>query len=111
MISDLTPPTLELILINLIGKISRKDSLWKWSLMLCQIVFIRSGCACRSRIGYPINTTVVYWLVELDTFETGWDDLPMGSAGVDVIGGRAENAVLVPVEALKGYRMVNLRSL
>ena len=48
------------------------------------------------------NTTVVYSQVELDTSETGWDDLPVGSsAGVDVIGGKAENAVLVPVEALR----------
>ena len=48
------------------------------------------------------NTTVVYSLVQLDTSETGWDNLPVGSAaGVDVIGGRAENAILVPVEALR----------
>ena len=48
------------------------------------------------------NTTVVYAVVELDTATTGWEDLPIGSAaGVDVIGGRAENAVLVPVEALR----------
>ena len=41
-------------------------------------------------------------LVELDTSRTGWDDLPVGSAaGVDVIGGKAENAILVPVEALR----------
>lgn len=48
------------------------------------------------------NTTVVYAVVELDTSTTGWDDLPIGSAaGVDVIGGKTENAVLVPVEALR----------
>jgi multidrug efflux pump subunit AcrA (membrane-fusion protein) len=48
------------------------------------------------------NTTVVSSLVELETFKTGWDHLPVGSAaGVDVIGGKAENAVLVPVEALR----------
>ena len=48
------------------------------------------------------NTTVVYAVVELDTSRTGWDGLPIGSAaGVDVIGGNAENAVLVPVEALR----------
>ncbi|NOQ40253.1 MAG: hypothetical protein GQ562_08025, partial [Anaerolineales bacterium] len=45
---------------------------------------------------------VISSLVELDTSKTGWDDLPVGSAaGVDVIGGRAENALLVPVEALR----------
>jgi len=48
------------------------------------------------------NTTVVYAVVELDITTTGWDELPVGSAaGVDVIGGRAENAILVPVEALR----------
>ena len=47
-------------------------------------------------------TTVVHAKVELDTSTTGWGDLPVGSAaGVDVIGGKAENAVLVPVEALR----------
>lgn len=48
------------------------------------------------------NTSIVYAVVALDTSNTGWDDLPVGSAaGVDVIGGKAENALLVPVEALR----------
>jgi multidrug efflux pump subunit AcrA (membrane-fusion protein) len=48
------------------------------------------------------NTSVVYSLVEIDVSITGWEDLPVGSAaGVDVIGGKAENAILVPVEALR----------
>ena len=45
------------------------------------------------------NTTVVRALVQLDNSESF--NLPLGTAAsVDVIGGRAENAVLVPVEAL-----------
>lgn len=45
------------------------------------------------------NSSLVHAIVKLkDTLKT---DLPSGtSASVDVIGGRAENAVLVPVEAL-----------
>jgi RND family efflux transporter MFP subunit len=46
------------------------------------------------------NTTVVRALVQLDKSESF--NLPLGTAAsVDVIGGRAENAVLVPVEALR----------
>ena len=61
-----------------------------------EVVHVDPGLVTQS------NTTVVYALVELDTSETGWDDLPVGSAaGVDVIGGKAENAILVPVEALR----------
>jgi RND family efflux transporter MFP subunit len=45
------------------------------------------------------NTSVVRALVKLDPTDSF--NLPLGtSASVDVIGGRAENAVLVPVEAL-----------
>ena len=45
------------------------------------------------------NTSVIRALVKLDP--TGGFDLPLGStAAVDVIGGRADNALLVPVEAL-----------
>lgn len=48
------------------------------------------------------NTAVVRVLVTLETADTGWNDLPLGSAAsVDVIGGRAEDAVLVPVEAVR----------
>ena len=48
------------------------------------------------------NTTVVRGLVELDISTTGWNDLPLNSAAaVDVIGGRAEGVVIVPVEALR----------
>jgi len=48
------------------------------------------------------NTTVVYGLVELDISTTGWNNLPLNSAAVvDVIGGRAEGVIIVPVEALR----------
>jgi multidrug efflux pump subunit AcrA (membrane-fusion protein) len=61
-----------------------------------QVVHVDPGLITQS------NTTVISSLVELDTSPTGWDDLPVGSAaGVDVIGGRAENAILVPVESLR----------
>ena len=46
------------------------------------------------------NTSVVRALVQLDIPKTGFN-LPLGStASVDVIGGRADNALLVPIEAL-----------
>jgi len=46
------------------------------------------------------NTSVVRALVKLDVTESF--NLPLGtSAAVDVIGGRAENAILIPVEALR----------
>lgn len=61
-----------------------------------QVVHVDPGLVNQS------NTTVVYAVVELDITTTGWDRLPVGSAaGVDVIGGRAENAILIPVEALR----------
>jgi HlyD family secretion protein len=61
-----------------------------------QVVHINPGLVSQN------NTTVVYAKVELDISTTGWEDLPVGSAaGVDVIGGKAQNAVLVPVEALR----------
>jgi RND family efflux transporter MFP subunit len=45
------------------------------------------------------NTSVIRALVQLDP--TDGFDLPLGStAAVDVIGGRADNALLVPIEAL-----------
>ncbi len=47
------------------------------------------------------NSQLVAALVQLDTFAKP-QTLPVGlNASVDVIGGRAENAVLVPVEALR----------
>jgi len=47
------------------------------------------------------NTNYVRALVALDTLQTGLN-LPIGAgAAVDVIGGRAENALLVPVDALR----------
>lgn len=49
------------------------------------------------------NVTTIKTLVELDvdSFSEPYD-LPIGlNAAVDVIGGRAENAVLIPVEALR----------
>ncbi len=48
------------------------------------------------------NTTVVSGLVELDISTTGWNNLPLNSAAaVDVIGGRAEGVIIIPVEALR----------
>jgi len=47
------------------------------------------------------NTNYVRALVALDTLQTSLN-LPIGAgAAVDVIGGRAENALLVPVDALR----------
>jgi len=47
------------------------------------------------------NTNYVRALVALDTLQTGLN-LPIGAgAAVDIIGGRAENALLVPVDALR----------
>jgi multidrug efflux pump subunit AcrA (membrane-fusion protein) len=46
------------------------------------------------------NTSVIRALVRLDIPQTGFN-LPLGSTGsVDVIGGQANNALLVPIEAL-----------
>ncbi len=46
------------------------------------------------------NTSVIRAFVKLDIPASGFD-LPLGSAAsVDVIGGRADNALLVPIEAL-----------
>jgi multidrug efflux pump subunit AcrA (membrane-fusion protein) len=46
------------------------------------------------------NTSVVRALVKLDISDSF--NLPLGTAAsVDVIGGRAENAILIPVEALR----------
>jgi RND family efflux transporter MFP subunit len=46
------------------------------------------------------NTSVVRAFVKLDASNAGFD-LPLGStASVDVIGGRADNALLVPIDAL-----------
>ncbi|MFZ5818343.1 MAG: efflux RND transporter periplasmic adaptor subunit [Chloroflexota bacterium] len=48
------------------------------------------------------NSSVVRALVELVNIDEQAFNLPLGtSASVDVIGGRAENALLVPVEALR----------
>jgi multidrug efflux pump subunit AcrA (membrane-fusion protein) len=103
VISDLTPPTLDAYF---------DESDWKnvqegYPVEVIfdvlpnlvyegKVVHVDPGLVSQS------NTTVVSSIVELDTSKTGWDDLPVGSAAsVDVIGGRAENAVLVPVEALR----------
>lgn len=103
VISDLTPPTLEAYF---------DESDWKNvqegfpvevifdalpdNVFEGQVVHVDPGLVNQS------NTTVVYAVVELDTSGTGWGELPVGSAaGVDVIGGRAEDAILVPVEALR----------
>jgi multidrug efflux pump subunit AcrA (membrane-fusion protein) len=46
------------------------------------------------------NTNVIRAFIKLDIPKSGFD-LPLGSAAsVDVIGGRADNALLVPIEAL-----------
>ncbi|NOT05702.1 MAG: efflux RND transporter periplasmic adaptor subunit [Anaerolineales bacterium] len=47
------------------------------------------------------NTSVVRALVQLIEIDSGNFNLPLGTtASVDVIGGRAEDAVLIPIEAL-----------
>lgn len=48
------------------------------------------------------NSTTVNALVELDIANTGWANLPLGSAtSVEVIAGEVTNALLLPVEALQ----------
>lgn len=103
VISDLTPPTLDTYY---------DESDWKNvqegfpvevifdalpdNVYVGEVTHVDPGLVNQS------NTTVVYAVVELDITTTGWDELPVGSAaGVDVIGGKAENAILVPVEALR----------
>lgn len=103
VISDLTPPTLEAYFDESDWKNVREGypvevifDVLPNLVYEGQVVHVDPGLISQS------NTTVVYSLVQLDTSKTGWDDLPVGSAaGVDVIGGRAENAILVPVEALR----------
>jgi len=103
VISDLTPPTLDAYFDESDWKNVQEgfpvevifdalpDSIYEG-----QVVHVDPGLVSQQ------NTTVVYAVVELDTSRTGWSDLPVGSAaGVDVIGGKAENAVLVPAEALR----------
>ena len=47
------------------------------------------------------NTSVVRALVQLTEIDSGNFNLPLGTtASVDVIGGRAEDVVLIPIEAL-----------
>jgi multidrug efflux pump subunit AcrA (membrane-fusion protein) len=103
VISDLTPPTLDAYF---------DESDWKNvqegfpvevtfdalpdSVYVGQVVHVNPGLVKQN------NTSVVYAMIELDISVTDWGDLPVGSAaGVDVIGGRAENAILVPIEALR----------
>jgi HlyD family secretion protein len=46
------------------------------------------------------NTSVIRAMIKLDVADNGFD-LPLGStASVDVIGGRADDALLIPIEAL-----------
>jgi len=103
VISDLTPPTLDAYFDESDWKNIQEgfpvdvifdalpDAIFKG-----QVVHVNPGLVSQN------NTTVVYSVVELDTSQTGWNGLPIGSAaGVDVIGGKAENAILVPVEALR----------
>lgn len=103
VISDLTPPTLDAYF---------DESDWKNIQEGFPVEVIFDALPDTTFIGQVVhvdpalisqnNTTVVYSLVELDTSQSGWNDLPVGSAaGVDVIGGKAENAILVPVEALR----------
>ncbi len=103
VISDLTPPTLNAYFDESDWKNVREGypvevvfDVLPNLVYKGQVVHVDPGLITQS------NTTVISSLVELDTSTTGWDDLPVGSAaGVDVIGGRAENAILVPVEALR----------
>ncbi len=103
VISDLTPPTLNAYFDESDWKNIREGypvevvfDVLPNLVYTGQVVHVDPGLISQS------NTTVISSLVELDTSTTGWDDLPVGSAaGVDVIGGRAENAILVPVEALR----------
>jgi len=103
VISDLTPPTLEAYFDESDWKNIQEgfpvevifdalpDTVYEG-----QVVHVDPGLVSQN------NTTVVYSIVELDISQTGWGELPVGSAaGIDVIGGRAENAILVPVEALR----------
>ncbi len=103
VISDLTPPTLDAYFDESDWKNIQEgfpvevifDALPN-SIYEGQVVHVDPGLVSQQ------NTTVVYAVVELDISSTGWDKLPVGSAaGVDIIGGKAENAVLVPVEALR----------
>jgi multidrug efflux pump subunit AcrA (membrane-fusion protein) len=103
VISDLTPPTLDCYFDESDWRNVQKgfpveavfDALPD-IVYLGRVVHVDPGLVSQQ------NTTVVHATVELDTSTTGWGELPVGSAaGVDVIGGRAENAVLVPVEALR----------
>lgn len=60
-----------------------------------QIVFVDPSLQTKR------NSLIVNALVELDVSNTGWADLPLGSAAsVEVIAGEVKNAVLLPVEAL-----------
>jgi len=103
VISDLTPPTLEAYFDESDWKNIQEgfpvevtfdalpDVVYEG-----QVVHVDPGLVNQN------NSTVVFSLVEVDISSTGWSELPVGSsAGVDVIGGKAENAVLVPVEALR----------
>lgn len=103
VISDLTPPTLDAFFDESDWKNIQEgfpvevifDALPN-NIYEGQVVHVAPALISQS------NTTVVHAQVELDTTTTGWNDLPIGSAaGIDVIGGKAENAVLIPVEALR----------
>jgi len=103
IISDLVPPTLEAFFDESDWKNVREGypvevifDVLPNQVYHGQVVHVDPGLITQS------NATVISSLVELEISSTGWDDLPVGSAaGVDVIGGRAENAILVPVEALR----------
>ena len=103
VISDLTPPTLDTYF---------DESDWKNIQVGFPVEVIFDALPDNVYEGQVIhvnpalvnqmNTSIVYAVVELDTSNTGWDDLPVGSAaGVDVIGGRTVDTLLVPVEALR----------
>jgi len=48
------------------------------------------------------STTTINALVELDTTQTGWVNLPLFSSGsIEVIAGEAQDAVLLPTEGLQ----------
>ncbi len=103
VISDLTPPTLDTYFDESDWKNLQEgfpvevifDALQD-NVYVGQVVHVDPGLVLQQ------NTSIVYAVVELDTSKTGWEGLPVGSAaGVDVIGGKAENALLVPIEALR----------
>ncbi len=100
-IADLSQPTLEVFLdesdwgnINTDYEVAVTFDILPDTTFTGKVVQVDPGL-------YSANSTlVVRAIVQLDEGTTSFN-LPLGSsASVDVIGGRAENAILIPVEAL-----------